>query len=290
MQDCILKAGVFLAVGLFLSSSIAFAEEDKGSNPNKKLGIYLCTKDIDSKQSWPSTSTSVSSGNDNGGGQNVCKAPSEIYNNVKNDGTFIPYHGLDGKCHAKIRHCFMVQAWDIGKGSNENHGERVLNLEYKYSYGFGKRNGETAAYRESIFLGEDPSYKTQAVSCELIFSENDLTEEYLSRYDWNINKAMNHKWADVESAMDGEIAVGYDLLSHNCCTVAIKAAQEIKANTDAVDHLFDINYGVGTKFTGILGASSALVVSLLRSSSEEQQEQKKEEAAKLIQDQQHSEL
>lgn len=290
MQDYVLRSIVLLAIGLFLSSNITFAEENKGNSPNKKLGIYLCTKDVDSKQSW--SSTSISSDSSSSDRQNVCKAPSEIYDSVKNDGTFIPYHGLDGKCHAKIRHCFMVQARDVGKKSNESGGEKILNLEYKYSYSFGKRGGEPAAYRESIFLGEDPSYKTQAVSCELIFSENDLTGEYLNQYDGNVNKAMNHKWADIESAMDNEIAVGYDIFSHNCCTVAIKAAKEIKANTDAIAHLFDINYGVGTKFTGIFGASSAFIVNLLSNSSEEQQEQKKEEVTRLEleQDQQHREL
>lgn len=260
---------MFLILGLYLSSSTLFAKERGESS--SKLGIYLCTKDIDSKQSWSSSISDISSSSDSNA---ACKAPADIYkyfNNTKNDGTFIPYRGLDGKCHAKLRHCFMVQAKEVVKEASETD-ERVLKLEYKDSHGFGKNKGVPATYTESIFLGEDPSYKKQAVSCELIFGEDNLTKEYLNKYDGNTNKAMNHKWADITSAMDDEVIIGYDLFSHNCCTVAVKAASEIGVNTGAVNHIFDINYGIGTKFTGAFSASSAFVVALLSSPAEEQHE------------------
>ena len=105
----ILSKKLFLIVSLLFLPIITFAIEAYVSNSeiDKKIGIYLCTKDLDSKQSWPSTSCSSDSNRNN-----TCDIPKEFYENIKNDNIFIPYRGLDNKCHAKLRHCFMIQAWD----------------------------------------------------------------------------------------------------------------------------------------------------------------------------------
>ncbi|CAL7960827.1 hypothetical protein GAMM_170099 [Gammaproteobacteria bacterium] len=235
---------IFYFIGLFLSPVTIFATE------NGKMGIYLCTKDLDSIRSLSYVPSSYDGGSRDSN-QDDCKVPSEIYNNTKSDGIFIPYRGLNGKCQAKLRHCFIVLAREnMGKDSNNIDNREMLNLVFIDSFGFGvDKEGKPATYTESIFSGSDPSYKKQAISCEPVFSENDLTEEYLERYKEN-NTAINHKWADAVSVMDGEVVVGYALFSHNCCTVAIKAVKEIGVDIDTIEHMYDINYGIGIKIIG----------------------------------------
>lgn len=259
-----MKNVLLLLISLSLLPMLAFATEKNASNIeteyNKKVGIYLCTKDLDSKHSW--SSSSGQPGNYEYIGGKSCVEPKELYESVKNDDVLISYKGLDNKCHARFRHCFMVKARYLYNEALAYYSDKeAFNLEFQDSRGFGSDyKGRAVTFAEDIFEGEEPQYKELHISCELIFSEDQLTNDYLSIYNNNANKAMHHKWADLVSIMDDEVKNGYTTLDHNCCTVAEKAAKEINGNVD-IDHLYDVNYGIGTRFVGILGASNAFLSS-----------------------------
>ena len=262
----ILRVGVFCIINLLFLSVATFAAEIE--NTNGGVGIYLCTRDLDSKQSWSSTSSSYDSN------KNVCTIPKEFYETVKeDDAIFIPYRGLDNKCHAKFRHCFMVQA-RYGDMVPDIDNEVLFGLEYKDSHGFGRDDeGNAATFKEYIFNKNDPIYKERAISCELVFSGNDLTNEDLNRHNNSFIRAMNYKWADVVSTMDEEVALGYNVHSHNCCTVVLKAVKNIKGSdgVDEINEVLDsVNYGIGTKFVGIFGVSSVFLSSSSTSSESSQ--------------------
>lgn len=165
----------------------------------------------------------------------------------------------------------MVRALYDGDMYNDIDGVPVFNLEYGGSLGFGRDEEKKATtYVETIFLKHDSVYKKLPVSCALVFTEDDLTSDDKNYYNGNVNRAMNHKWADILSFMEEEKANGYNATSHNCCTVALKAAVNI--GSDRIDEinkaLNSVNFGIGTKFIGFFGASSAFISS---SSSESNQ-------------------
>jgi hypothetical protein len=244
------------AVSLLLLSIVTHAAE-VGAN-EKKTGIYLCTRDLYYDKLWPSSS--LTSDSKQIKKNNICKLPEDIYDNLEEDAIFIPYRGLDNKCHAKLRHCFMVKARYDGDMRGDIDGLPIFNLEYSGSLGFGKNEEKQATtYIETIFLGKESIYKQLPVSCELVFSEDNLTDDDINYYNDNVNRAMNHKWADVLSFMEEEKVEGYVATSHDCCTVALKVAEDI--GSDHIDEirntLNSVKYGIGAKFVGVFRASSA---------------------------------
>jgi hypothetical protein len=257
------------AVSLLLLSIVTHAAEVDANE--KKTGIYLCTRDLYHDKLWPlSSSTSDSKQIKK---NTICKLPEDIYDNLEEDAIFIPYKGLDNKCHAKLRHCFMVKARYDGDMHGDIDSLPIFNLEYSGSLGFGKNEEKQATtYIETIFLGKESIYKQLPVSCELVFSEDSLTDDDKNYYNGNVNRAMNHKWADVLSFMEEEKVAGYGATSHNCCTVALKVAEDI--GSDRIDEirnaLNSVNYGIGTKFVGGFRASSAFLSSSSTSSESSQ--------------------
>ena len=139
----------------------------------------------------------------------------------------------------------------------------TFDLTYIQAYGFGKAKGKAGTFPETIFFGESPAYKKQAVSCVPVLTENEVSKKYLARFKNNSKTAMNHKWADATSAMEEEVKSGYNLIGHNCCTVAGHAIRVIKGNRTVLEQdLKQINFGVGTRFTNIFIASSAVASDL----------------------------
>jgi hypothetical protein len=244
----------------------------KADANEKKTGVYLCTRDLYYDKLWSlSSSTSDSKQTKK---NTVCKLPEDIYDNLEEDAIFVPYKGLDNKCHAKLRHCFMVKARYDGDLHGDIDGFPVFNLEYDSSLGFGRNEEKQATtYVETIFLGKEAIYKKLPVSCELIFSEEDLTDDDINYYNGSVNRAMNHKWADVLSFMEEEKTEGYGATSHNCCTVALKVVEDIGSNRidEIKEALSSVNYGIGTKFVGVFGASSAFLSSSGTSSESSQE-------------------
>lgn len=231
-------------------------------NSKQPEGIYMCTKDVDSSGSSVSNNNSEYNflKDDNSllldgtymhikdvdvdkSGSFVSKDNSE-YDFLKDD-NFLMLDGIEESSnkHQIARHCFMLHARHM-ETVEELDGTKKLSLVRLDSYGFGKINGETAAYEEML-IGL-PS--NMAVSCTVLTNENDLTEEEINQnlnvikeelseeplfdnndndYDFKqaaISDLMSKKWNAIKRKMNLEKVYPYDLVKHNCCTVAYKSA------------------------------------------------------------------
>ena len=190
----------------------------------------------------------------------ACNASSLAYafhNSTTRDYTFIPYD--NGKeCQYFLRHCFLVRAIKLGEVTVD--GEKLLNLRYRASYGFGtNEDGAADTFAEYIF--SDDRYKNYIISCKPVFDESKITSDDLKEHHNDPIEVMNYKWADVTTVMDHEVIHGYGSYSHNCCTVAYKAAKSINKDIGEIIDPNEINYGIGVVFTGIGGYFSASAAS-----------------------------
>lgn len=254
----------FIAVSfLLLLCSNIFADGEKTASKDSNItsSIYLCTKDLDGPP-LESYKTPQNNSKEVRRDNAACNASSLAYNNhnsINGDYIFIPYE--DGKeCHYFLRHCFLVQA--IKKGDIIVNGKKLLNLKYLTSRGFGvTEDGEAVTSAEDIFSYDE--YKNQIISCKLVFDKNNLTDGELKMYK-SVSRAMDHKWADITSAMEDETYTSYDNYSHNCCTVAYKVLESVNKNIKNIIDPNEINYGIGVLFTGVKGAVSGFVTNSAR--------------------------
>ena len=204
-------------------------------------GIYLCTKNIDRPDSLMFDA----------------EVGLEVGSNVE-DNSFLPFYGVaeSGEQHRFGRYCFMLYAKAFGV-VKEVDGAKRLVLEKIDSYGFGKLNGRTAAYKERL---EDLP-KNMAISCTLLVSENHFTlEEVINKGEaikkrikidefemlcnsklvadcFEIRKfakgeLLQERWRQVMFLMNLESYKRYNLSAHNCCTVAYDVSSRALFNGD----------------------------------------------------------
>ena len=176
-------------------------------------GIYFCTKDVDGL-------TSIAQPNENNKGFEDLAA----------------YTGLDNEMHTFARHCFMVFAKKI----EEN--EKILKLKTINTYGYGS-SGDNSYGKEGLAAPER-DVKNRPVSCVLILDEADLKD----------GEKIHYKWADVVEIMDNEVVnpisnkqINYNLIGHNCCTVAYKAVIGIGGHIENIDPTSFNMYGLERK-------------------------------------------
>ncbi|MEI6806436.1 MAG: hypothetical protein WCK49_08030 [Myxococcaceae bacterium] len=247
-----------LALLLFFGSLRAFCDIS---------GIYFCSRDLErlSSKEKRENSEAIKAQCE------ACTAREEAYAtypDMAEDHVFVSYKDEDGsECHYIWRHCFLVQAEHLREVTIQ--GKRLLNLKTLDSQGFGGA-GETVenegiegrfsesavVYPEGILADDGPRNST--ISCQLIYSEVDVKESELEKYDTTPHGVVGIKWIYVKEAMRQSTENGYDPFSHNCCTVAIDALKNVNPDIEKVIPIDEINFGLGLKNTGFSGVAFAV--------------------------------
>jgi hypothetical protein len=182
----------------------------------KPQAIYFCTKDIDALQS--------------------VAADNKYNEGFKN---LTVYKKLNNEYHAFLRHCFFVFA------TTTKETDEILNLGSVKTYGYGSDDFATASKGGRSYPETDVPNKV--ISCVPIIKSGELTKDN-DIYD---------KWTDILRMMDEEAdKTSYNVLGHNCCTVAYKIANDIQGNITQIDpNAFNL-YGLGITWGDTLGGVS----------------------------------
>ncbi|MDR2645086.1 MAG: hypothetical protein LBB44_03795 [Endomicrobium sp.] len=217
---------------------VAFADESAG---NWEVGILVCQCDITSllsKQYKKQKSINETIGN---------KTTEQVVE-------------VGDELTADISHAFL------GLGEYMyiiNNILRTLRVKFKATYGFGSRpvDGHLVEF-EPVCEPEVGPFTN--LKCEVLLSIYDLNEEYIRTANSSTNLAIGYKWAEATNTMDNAKGYGYNLYSHNCFTVARKAARAIGGRNETISNMGKANFGIGTEVTGVLGKSRVLSVASFR--------------------------
>lgn len=91
-----------------------------------------------------------------------------------------------------------------------------------------------------------------------MFGWKNLNPLYVEKADGDYDLGMGFLWANTTTLLQRKAKNhSYSLCSYNCCSAAKEVCNELGAG-EVCEEVDKVNFGIGTKFTGILKASKAI--------------------------------
>lgn len=207
-------------------------------------GIYLCSRDLGGLSSI-NVAKKAARVNEL---SEACRP--EFYQECPiGQANFMPFEEA-GDCHYLFRHCFLLHALSYGEINSDYRKQLVL--EPLDARGFTGTGQENQAIVEQEDVLETHQEQIGIVSCRLVFSEDNVTEKDIEKYEVTSRRAVvRHKWVVATEAMEDEVQQGYAPVTHNCCTVAFSALEKIVPDLQKIVDPNDINFGIGIQFVNI---------------------------------------